>query len=410
MDIADAVTTEYVALDPSTPVSKLRGAFDAEAETREVVIEGEDGLEGVVSERGLLASHRSPDEKVRSIMRNPPRVSRTEDVREVARLMVENELGLLPVFEGQNFYGVVVDRDLLRLVQPYLDALDVEDVFTRDLVDVTAEATVGEVINTLRENGISRAPVVDGDEAVGVVSVHDLVDFAVRKMDREQGGSHEGFDEHGGTGSADNYDTHGGYGERAGTAARMLDLPIRDAMSTPVESIESDRPLEDATERMLEKHCSSLVVTSPENAGPAGIVTVTDLLRSLTWTEETHIPVQVFNVDLLDDLSREAIAERIEEIDGKYAEMDILETNVVLHKHEEQLRGTPLLLATVRLFTDRGRFSGSGEGYGATAAFGEAADILEENVLEKKGREHPRQLARKNKLDTERLVGWWLEE
>ncbi|MEA5389374.1 hypothetical protein VB773_21145 [Haloarculaceae archaeon H-GB2-1] len=65
---------------------------------------------------------------------------------------------------------------------------------------------------------------------------------------------------------------------------------------------------------------------------------------------------------------------------------------------------------TIRLFTDRGRFSGSGEGYGASAAFDDATDVLERNVLDGKEREHADR-ATKADRDRERaaqLVGWWL--
>lgn len=409
MDIAEAVSTEYVAYEPSTPVSQLRGGFDQNDDVRVIVIESADGFEGVVTQRDLIGSHHNPDEKASSVMRSPPRVSRTEDVRETARLMVENDLKLLPVFDGEEFYGVVTDRNLLTVVKPNLDALDVEDVYTRDLVYVEPETTMGEILHTLRENGISRVPVVDeSKEAIGMVSVYDLVDFTVREMSREQGGSTEGFDEHGGSGTRPDYQTHGGYGERAGDAARMLDLPARDVMNRPVSTIEADRPLDDAVEEMLEKNYSSLVVSSDDVVWPLGIMTTADVLRALTWTEETHFPVQVFNVELLDDLSKEAIAERIEEIDGKYEAMDVLEANVVFNRHKEQLRGTPLLLATIRLFTDEGRFSGSGEEYGARAAFGTAADVLEENVLENKQREQPSQAQKESGVDPEKLVGWWL--
>lgn len=410
MDIAESVTSEYVSFEPSTRLSKLSGAFSENPDLRVIVISGQDGFEGIVTQTQLLSSHHHPNEKARSAMRTPPRVNRTEDVRETARLMVESESKLLPVFEGDEIIGTITDRSLLQSVLPHLDALDVADVYTRDLIYVEPDTTLGEVINTLREHSITRVPIINDDtEAIGMASVFDLVDFTVREMQRAQGGSHEGFDEHGGTGSTENYNTHGGYGERSGFAARMLDLPVRDVMSSPVATIGPEQPLDEATQRMLDSNYSSLVVSSPDVTWPLGIMTTTDVLRALTWSEETQLPVQIFGVDLLTDVSRETITARIEEIDHKHSEMDIIEANVVLQQHDEQKRGTPLLLVTVRLFTDEGRFSGSGEGYGARAAFRAAAETLEENVLESKERNHPRRMARTGRIDVEKLVGWWLE-
>jgi len=130
---------------------------------------------------------------------------------------------------------------------------------------------------------------------------------------------------------------------------------------------------------MLDDDISSLVVVDDDGRAE-GIVTKTDALRSLTWTDEDRIPVQVFDVGLLDALTHDDIAERIEELDLKYEAMDVVEVNVVFHEHSERTRGVPLVLATVRPLTDEGRFSGLGEEYGARAAFDEAADVVEKSA------------------------------
>jgi hypothetical protein len=163
------------------------------------------------------------------------------------------------------------------------------------------------------------------------------------------------------------------------------------------------------TQERLENDYSSLLVESDSVEWPLGIVTTTDVLEALTVTEDDRMNVQVFGVDLLDTLTRGDIAERIERIDEKYGDMDVLEANVVFHQHQERNRGIHLILSTVRLFTDEGRFSGSAEEYGAKPAFRAAADVVEENVIEDKER---KQTLERNKMDrerTQRLLGWWLE-
>lgn len=409
MDISDACTREFESVSPETTLSKVRGAFATNERARAVVVLDDGDFVGVVTRKQLIASRHSPDEKARSVMGNPPRVSRTEDVRETARLFVESGLNLLPVFEGEEFYGVVTAQGLLEHVQPYLDALSVEDVATRELITVDPDTTLGEVINFIREFGISRLPVVDeDDDPVGVVSVYDLVSFTVREMEREQGGSLPGFDAHGGEGSRADYNATGGRGERAGFEARMLDLPVSNLMSTPARTIEPDVLLDDAVERMRSDNISSLVVVDGDGS-PAGIVTTTDILRSLTWTDEPTMPVRVFGVDLLELLTREEIADRIEEIAHKYEDMSLIEAHVAFQKHQERNRGVPLIRATVRLFTDRGIHSGTGEEYGAEAAFDAACDLLERNVLDEKGRRDVERKPRDRRERNERLLEWWLE-
>jgi CBS domain-containing protein len=410
MKITDIVTDEYTHVTPDTRVAKLRGTFDSDRTLPAILVVDHGEYDGLVTRSQLLSSHHAPNEQASTITRSAPKVRLHEDVRETARLMVENDLKLLPVFEGDSLVGVVTARDLLTAVRDNLGALDVEDVFTRDVVSVTPDTTIGEVIHTIRTHRFTRVPVLDADEPVGMVSIYDLIDFTTRAMQREQGGSAGGFDQHAGNGSSENYNTHGGFGERVGSAARMLELPARDVMNTPAVTVDPDAGLDEAFATMHEHEFESLIVPTPAQNPGVGIVTTTDLLRSLTWTPGHQMPVQVFGVDLLDDLRREAISSRIEAIDGKYERMDVLEANVDFQKHKEKQRGTPLLRATVRLVTSQGLFTASGEGYGASSSFNDAADVVEQNVLANKQRTDPKTIAQQERDRAAALLGWWSPE
>ena len=408
MDISTAVTTEYVAFESETRVAKLAGAFDDPA-VKVVVIEDDGRFRGVVAQRQLLSSHHDPDEKAASAMRrDPPRVQRTEDVRETARLMLESDLKLLPVFEGDNFHGVVTAQDLLALVDEYLDVLTVDDVYTRELISVDLETTIGEVIHTLLTEGISRVPVIEGGTPEGMISLHDLMDFTVRQMDKEQGGNAGWTDSHGGEGSKQTGRTHGGWGDRAGEQARMLDLPASDVATPGVLTVRSSDSLDEAVAEMLENNYSSLVVVSGDGTA-IGIMTDSDVLRSLTWTGEGRMDFQIFNVDLLDGISREKVSELIEGVVDKDSSLDVLETNVILHEHKESQRGTSLIQATVRLFTDEGRFAATGEEYGAGAAIRSAVETLERTIIDHKEHGRNKKHTPEKRERVEKLLGWWLE-
>ncbi|WP_433630606.1 CBS domain-containing protein [Halomicrococcus sp. NG-SE-24] len=410
MDINDAVTTDYVDVNPGTRLGKIRGLFDGDQNLKAIVVWGEsDKFAGIVTRKDLVSSHHDPQEKVQSVVRHPPTVTRDEDVRETARLMVEGQVKMLPVLDDDEVLrGVVNAKDLLAMVQDNLGALDVSDVYTENVMSVAPDTVLGEVIHTIRTHRFTRLPVVDDTDAVGMISLYDLVDFTTRKMNKEQGGNNNATDSFGGEVSKSQQRTHGGRGERSGFQARMTDLPVRDVMSTPCETIPLDVGLDEAFEKMQDHDYSSLVVVPEEFGTPVGIVTITDLLEALTWTgEEERADVQVFGVDLLDVLSREEIADRIDGIDGKYREMDLLEANVRFHKHKERRRETPLVRCTIRLFTDEGLFSGTGEEYGAGPAFKDAAEKVERNVLDEKQRTSPRHQMEQERERTVNLVEWW---
>ena len=362
MNIADIATPEYIEVDIDERLGKVRSLFERENPKGIVVTDGGE-YEGIVTERQLLQSHVEDDAKVQVMVRsNVPSVERTDGVRDVARMLVEGGTKIAPVYEGDDLWGVVTEDAILEAVLENLDVLTVEQIYTEEVVTLAEDDTLGKAINHLREHGISRLPVVnDSGRLTGMATTHDIMDMAVRNMSKTT------------------------RGDRSGDTERVLDLPVYDVMNSPVETIPRGASVEEAVERMLENDYAGIVVTpKDDDTLVAGILTKTDVLRALTYTEEENMDVQITNVNLLDTISREAVYESITEVTDKYQDMQVQHAHVRLHEHKEKLRGTPLIQCQIRLRTNRGQVGGTGEGYGAETAFHVATDKLERNVLELK--------------------------
>jgi CBS domain-containing protein/ribosome-associated translation inhibitor RaiA len=360
MDIADIATTDYIEVPVDRRLGKVRSIFEKEHPKGIIVTEG-GSYRGVITERHLLQSHVEDDQKAAAVAQPAPKVSRTEDIRDTARMLVEGNTKVAPVFEGGSLWGIVTEDRILKAVLDNLDALTVSDIYTTDPVTIQADATVGRVINLLRENGVSRLPVLEDGLLTGVVTVHDVVNVVVRDMSKAT------------------------TGDRSGEVERVLDLPVYDVMSSPVETVTHSVSVEDAVRQMLDGDFGGVVVTdSDDDSVVEGVLTKTDVLRALTYTEESQMDVQITNIDLLDTISREEIREQITAISDKYSDMQVQHAHVRFHEHKEKLRGTPLVQAQIRLRTNRGQVAGSGEGYGADNGFYVAVDKLERNVLEMK--------------------------
>lgn len=407
MDIANIVSTEFVKFPADTPISKIRGAFD-DPSLKGIVVTNDGTYEGVVTRRQLTASHRHPDEKVGSLIWHVPRIAPNEDVREVAQLMIAGDTRVLPVFDGQQLRGVVTADDLLREVQSFLDAVTVADAYSQDLVTVDPESTFGETLHILREHRISHLPVVEDDSVVGVLSLYDVTDIASRAIQQSQGGDASGTDPFGGSLSeSGGRARRGGYGAREGELGRILDLPVRDVMTSPARTVRPHAALGEAVEKMFDIGGSSLIVVG-EDGSPIGIVTKTDVLESLTWGAEGSRAVQLYGADLMDDITYDEVVSMIDKFDEVDSDMNVLDAKIHLHKHDEKLRGTPLLLARIRLHTDRGLFIANGEGYGASHAIHEARDVLERRIRDDKtygrSKKHP------DEEFWEKRFGWWLEQ
>ncbi|EMA09660.1 CBS domain-containing protein [Haloarcula marismortui] len=362
MDIADIATREFVEVDANKRLGKVRSIFERE-NPKGIIVTEDDDYTGVITQKQLVQSHVEDNAKAGAMTRSAPKVERTDDVREVARVLVEGGVKLAPVFEAGELWGIVTEDDILDAVLDNLDALSVEDIYTRDVITVSEDTNVGQVVNLLRKHGISRLPVLgDDDGLTGMVTRHDIVDVVVRDMNKTT------------------------RGDRSGEIERVLDMPVYDVMSSPVETAKLGDSVEDAVARMLENDFAGLVVTpEDDDTHVAGILTKTDVLRALTYTEEEHMDVQITNIKLLDTISRADLRADIEQVADKYGAMQVQHAHVRFHEHKEKLRGTPLIQCQIRLRTNKGQAAGSGEGYGAETAFNVALDKLERNVLELKG-------------------------
>ncbi|MFC6824317.1 CBS domain-containing protein [Halopelagius fulvigenes] len=362
MDITDIATPDFVEVDAGKRLGKIRSIFERE-KPRGIVVTEDGVYAGVIGEKQLVRSRMEDDTKASVVMKSAPRIDRHEDVREAARMLVEGDTKIAPVYEGEKLYGIVTGDAILEAVIENLDAISVDDIYTEDVVTVGEKSHVGQAINRLREHGVSRLPVVDEDDTLeGILTTHDIIDFVVRDADRQ------------------------GRGDRRGDIDRMLDLPVYDLMSAPVITAQPGELVREVVERMFENDVSGLVVTPTDSdAAVSGIVTKTDVLRALTFTEERQMDVQITNIDLLETLSRENIVEDITQVVDKYQQMQVHHAHVRFHEHKEKLRGTPLIQCQIRLRTSHGQVAGSGEGYGSEHAFHVALDKLERNVLEVKG-------------------------
>lgn len=117
---------------------------------------------------------------VRDVMTvNPECVSEKDTIREVARIMKDQDTGVVPVVDdGKKIVGMITDRDIVvRGIAEGKDIANgsVRDVMTTSVRTVQEDATVDEVLNMMSSAEIRRVPVVNNNQQiVGIVSIGDI--------------------------------------------------------------------------------------------------------------------------------------------------------------------------------------------------------------------------------------------
>ena len=124
--------------------------------------------------------------KVREVMTDRPRcVTLETSISEVAELMESEDVGSLPVLEGEELAGMVTDRDIvIRAIAKGKDprGMPVREVASREVVTVYADDDLSNALKKMASEQVRRLPVVDEDNRlVGVLSQADVAIEAKEK-------------------------------------------------------------------------------------------------------------------------------------------------------------------------------------------------------------------------------------
>ena len=114
---------------------------------------------------------------VREVMTTNPRcVSPNDTIQIAARIMKEEDTGVVPIVENGRPVGVITDRDIvIRAVADGSQAnKPVREIATGDLVCATPDMSTREATKIMSERQIRRLPVVENDRLVGIISLGDI--------------------------------------------------------------------------------------------------------------------------------------------------------------------------------------------------------------------------------------------
>jgi CBS domain-containing protein len=124
--------------------------------------------------------------KVHEVMTDRPRcVTPETPVSEAAQLMESDDIGSLPILDGEQLAGMVTDRDIvIRAVAKGKDprGMPVREVASRELVTVHANDDLSDALRLMASQQVRRLPVVDEDNRlIGIVAQADIASVAKEK-------------------------------------------------------------------------------------------------------------------------------------------------------------------------------------------------------------------------------------
>src|SRR4051812_48956695 len=143
---------------------------------------------GVRNARFELLGGEMP-QNIRDVMTsNPCTIDAEKSVAYAAKMMLEEDVGLAPIVEGDKLIGMLTDRDIATRVAAEgrdPDHVKVREVASTQLVTIDPQQDLDEALRIMAKHQIRRLPVVEANgRLVGVVAQADIA----REGDDEETG------------------------------------------------------------------------------------------------------------------------------------------------------------------------------------------------------------------------------
>lgn len=193
-------------------------------------------------------------------------VDEDDDVTEVAKILIDKNIGAIPVLSDGEMVGIVTKSDFIYLCKAKAyEKISVKDIMTTDIISISADDRLVHARKVIMDSGVGRLLLTEDNELAGIITSKDIAKAFVS------------FRKH----TPDKYQ-----------ASQIKELIAGDYMSTNVETISQYASIPQLADAMLETGYNGYPVVDDEDQ-IIGIVTQSDLLK-LIYEIETQWLLNLF--------------------------------------------------------------------------------------------------------------------
>ncbi|WP_295590362.1 CBS domain-containing protein [uncultured Methanobrevibacter sp.] len=265
MQIKNLMSEDLITVDKDQNLSDALKLFRKHNVSRLPVVNHKE-LVGIISERDIatkLGSSKSesmPASRfhISSVMvKDVITVPETMQLGEVAKIMLDNGIGSVPVMKDDEMVGIVSKADFVTLaVGIAFDKITVKEIMTKDVVAVAPTDRLVHARRQMMDANVGRLPVIDDDELVGMITSKDLmrafIDFRKNVPEKYQ-------------------------------KTQIKEVFVEDIMSSNPSYVSKEMSISEVSKIMMETGYNGLPVV--EEGKVVGIITQTDILRLIEKLE-----------------------------------------------------------------------------------------------------------------------------
>lgn len=266
------------------------------------------------------------------VVSNIPKLDSNISLKDAARKIIQSGFRALPVFEKNKIIGILSEIDLIfeLIREAKKENIKIEEIMSKPIC-LEENSTIGKLKHIMRENNISRVPVVDKNGYIsGVIDTLDLVDLILPKESQKR--------------------SKAGSGEKI----NVRDIPITIIIRKPFAASKESK-IGEVINAFLE-HEEIIVV---EDKKPIGIITPKDILEVLLKESVKEEIIELSNIRELKENEINHLREEMEKIERK--EKEKIEKIFVYVDVKKKVKGK-IYFIRARTLTKRGVLIANSEG------------------------------------------------
>ena len=255
MKVKDVMTRDPVFIQDSDFMTQARHLMRDRHFRTLPVVDAKKRVVGILTEKELLNIYSTKSNvTVQGFTSEFPFVYPEMDMMEAAKLMIEADMGRVPVLKsGQDMTlaGLLSIVDIFRNLKPErIPQKKLKEIMTTDVKTLSPKDNIAKAWMNMKETGFSGFPVLKNGELVGMVTRRNIINAGYARIERE---------------------------DNQGTKSTMSPA-VEKIMSTPAYSLSSEAMLAEAIEAFLKLDVGRISVTNEGKL--VGIVDRNDIIKA----------------------------------------------------------------------------------------------------------------------------------
>jgi len=192
LHVAAATTDLFAKVLPDTGIEDAIALMDRKGGI--LIVTDNGNILGWVTPHEILKNAKGMKGYAGEIMKDAISVSPGDRVAHARRIMIDNDIGRVPVVENSDIAGIITERDVAKAMMNFRDLVPdnqqdgrirniiVGDIMTRTVKSVRTNTPISEVVSLMLDENIGGVPVLNlKDELVGVISRRAIIKHLAEK-------------------------------------------------------------------------------------------------------------------------------------------------------------------------------------------------------------------------------------